>query len=155
VSDKALSAAEVFGWRAESPSRVPAAPSMPQAAFPLHKAKTAREEGQDGEEHLLPTDAFPSLGSTMPVAACTGSKAQHGKSQGHGEDVSHHPLHPASPQTLGTQPTKCDGTTGPMFTGARGAGLEQEVEASAPTALCEVARLAPGMAAGHHETNGE
>lgn len=45
MSDKALYSAKVFHWQTESRSSVLAAPTMPQAAFPLHKAKTAQEKG--------------------------------------------------------------------------------------------------------------
>lgn len=116
TSDKALSRAAVFSQHAESWSSVLAAPGMPQAAFPLHKAKTVQENASS-PMMLSPPSPAPCLRQRT-----RGPRLSAVKTEGVGKTRPCHLLCPASARTLGTQWTRCTGATGPTFTGAHGAG---------------------------------
>lgn len=94
TSDKALSIAKFFGQQTESRSSVVAAPDMPQAAFPLHKAKTAQEKEQ---ERIISSPLMPSPPSPAPCLwqYARGARLSTKKSKGRGQ------MHPV---TCCTQP---------------------------------------------------
>lgn len=85
MSDKALSTAKFFGQQTESRSSVVAAPDMPQAAFPLRKAKTAQEKEQDGKDRSSLPMPFPPSPAPCLWQCAQGVRLSTKKSKGRGQ----------------------------------------------------------------------